>query len=32
LDGSHMFEALTAFLFALSVGILVAHTLDAFRS
>lgn len=27
-----MFEAVSAFLVVLSVGILVAHTLDAFRS
>ena len=27
-----MFEAITAFLVILSVGILVAHALDAFRS
>jgi len=26
-----MFEAITAFLIVLSVGILVAHALDAFR-
>jgi hypothetical protein len=30
--GSPMFEAITAFLVILSVGILVAHALDAFRS
>jgi len=27
-----MFEAITTFLIILSVGILVAHALDAFRS
>jgi ABC-type transport system involved in cytochrome c biogenesis permease component len=32
LVGNPMFEAITAFLVALSVGIVVAHTLDAFRS
>jgi hypothetical protein len=26
-----MFEAITAFLVVLSVGILIAHALDAFR-
>jgi hypothetical protein len=26
-----MFEAITAFLIVLSIGILVAHALDAFR-
>jgi hypothetical protein len=27
-----MFEVITAFFIALSVGILIAHALDAFRS
>jgi hypothetical protein len=30
-QGTSIFEAITAFLIVLSVGILVAHALDAFR-
>jgi hypothetical protein len=32
LIGTPMFEVIAAFLVAISVGILVAHTMDAFRS